>query len=206
MKKNESQVIYTFIIAVITALAIIAGIFVGMSQVLVNSKYGFIAMIFIGATVAVCAIVQHHDKAIFKDYSEQYNLIKKENESRKEYIIELAKQRDDYKTQLEYYTSGAVKEEYDTLKQKAEALETFRNSFPLKIAENYLVYAIIRTEVIVGKCSKWHIVGAMGNELWDCSIMRPETQSYKDMITLISATADYNGVAELDQSTAILWK
>lgn len=42
MKKNESKVVYTFIIAVITALAIIAGIYVGMSEIFVNSKYGFI--------------------------------------------------------------------------------------------------------------------------------------------------------------------
>lgn len=206
MKKNESQIIYTFVIAVITVLAIIAGIYVGMSNILVNSKYGFVAMIFMTATIAVSCLIQYREKSLFKDYSEQYKLISKDNANYKEYVIELAKQRDNYKEQLDYYTSGAVKEEYDTLKSKSEALENFRNSFPLKLADNYAVYAIIRTELNVGKHSKWHIVGAMGDELWDCVIIRPDTQTYKNMITLISATKEYSEIPELNQGTAILWE
>lgn len=206
MKKNDSKVVYTFIVAVITALAIIAGIYVGMSEIFVNSKYGFIMVIFIAATAAVCTIVGLHDKALFKDYSDRYNLIKKENDNYKEYIIELTRQRDNYKNDLEHFTSDEFNSEYTALKSKANALENFRNSFPMYLTDDHVVYAIIRTELVVGKFSTWHIIGALGNELWDCCILRSDTQTYKEMQNLISVTKNYNDIATLNLGNAILWE
>ena len=206
MKKNESKVVYTFIIAVITALAIIAGIYVGMSEIFVNSKYGFIMVIFVAATAAVCTIIGLHDKALFKDYSDQYNLIKTENDNYKEYIIELTRQRDNYKNDLEHFTSEEFNSEYTALKAKAETLENFRNSFPMRLTDDHIIYAIIRTELVVGKFSTWHIIGALGNELWDCCILRSDTQTYKEMQNLISATKNYNDIATLNLGNAILWE
>ena len=206
MKKNDSQALYTFIIAVITALCIIAGVYVGMSEVLVNSKYGFITIIFVAGTLAVCAIVKQHDKALFNDYSEQYDLIKKENDTYKEYVIELTKQRDNYKKSLEHFTSEEFTNDYATLKEKADALESFRNSFPMQLADDHIIYTIVRTELVIGKYSTWHIIGALGNELWDCCILRTDTQTYKEMLNLISATKNYNEISALNLGNTILWK
>ena len=110
------------------------------------------------------------------------------------------------KTQLEYYTSGTVKEEYERLKNKCEAIEAFRNSFPYKIADGYILYNIMRTNLQVGKASTWQIVGDFNGDLWECSIVRPHTQSYKELLTLVASTKEPNEVGALNQSETLLWE
>ena len=110
------------------------------------------------------------------------------------------------KTQLKYYTSGTVKEEYERLKNKCEAIEAFRNSFPYKIADGYILYNIMRTNLQVGKASTWQIVGDFNGDLWECSIVRPHTQSYKELLTLVASTKEPNEVGALNQSETLLWE
>lgn len=74
------------------------------------------------------------------------------------------------------------------------------------LTDDHVVYAIIRTELVVGKFSTWHIIGALGNELWDCCILRSDTQTYKEMQNLISATKNYNDISTLNLGNAILWE
>lgn len=203
---KQNKILYLFVIGIITALSLVAGIFVGTSDILINSRYGFIAIIFSAATAAVCSIVCYRDDRLNDSYFKQFTTVKEESEKYKERMMEIAEERDSVKTQLEYYTSGAVKEEYEALKNKCEAIESFRNSFPYKIADGYVLYNIMRTNLQVGRTSTWQIVGDYNGNLWECSIVRPHTQSYKELLTLATSTKEPTEVGALNQSDTLLWE
>ena len=203
---KQNKILYLFVIGIITALSLVAGIFVGTSDILINSRYGFIAIIFSAATAAVCSIVCYRDDRLNDSYFKQFTTVKEESEKYKERMMEIAEERDSVKTQLEYYTSGAVKEEYEALKNKCEAIESFRNSFPYKIADGYVLYNIMRTDLQVGRTSTWQIVGDYNGDLWECSIVRPHTQSYKELLTLATSTKEPTEVGALNQSDTLLWE
>ena len=204
--KKENKILYLFVIGIITALAIISGIFVGISDILINSRYGFVTIIFAASTAAVCCIVGYRDSRLNASYFKQYTDASEEAGKYKERMMKVAEERDSLKTQLEYYISGTVKEEYERLKSKCEAIEAFRNSFPYKIADGYILYNIMRTNLQVGKASTWQIVGDFNGDLWECSIVRPHTQSYKELLTLVASTKEPNEVGALNQSETLLWE
>lgn len=203
---KQNKTLYLFVIGIITALSLIAGIFVGMSDILVNSRYGFVVIIISAATVAVCSIVSYRDSRLNDSYLKQFTNAKEETDKYKSRLMDVAEERDSLKAQLEYYTSGAVKDEYETLKNKCEAIESFRNSFPYRIADGYILYNIMRTNLQVGKTSTWQIVGDYNGDLWECSIVRPHTQSYKELLTLVASTDEPTEVGALNQSDTLLWE
>lgn len=203
---KENKPLYFFVIGMITALSLIAGIFVGNSDILVNSRYGFVIIICAAATFAVCSIVGYRDNRLNAVYCKRISDASEEAGKYKERMMDVAEERDSLKAQLEYYTSGAVKEEYETLKNKCKAIESFRNSFPYKIADGYILYNIMRTNLQVGKASIWQIVGDYNGDLWECSIVRPHTQSYKELLTLVASTHEPNEVTLLNQSETLLWE
>lgn len=203
---KENKTLYLFVIGIITALSLIAGIFVGTSDILINSRYGFVVIICAAATVAVCSIVGYRDKRLNDAYYKQFANAKEEADKYKKRMIEGIEERDALAEQLEYYTSGAIKEEYETLKNKCEAIESFRNSFPYRITDGYILYNIMRTNLQVGKASTWQIVGDYNGDLWECSIVRPHTQSYKELLTLVASTKEPNEVGALNQSETLLWE
>lgn len=203
---KQNKTLYLFVIGIITALSLVAGIFVGTSDILINSRYGFIVSIFSAATAAVCSIVCYRDDRLNDSYLKQITTVKEESEKYKERMMEIAEERDSVKSQLEYYTSGTVKEEYEALKNKCEAIESFRNSFPYKIADGYVLYNIMRTNLQVGRTSTWQIVGDYNGDLWECSIVRPHTQSYKELLTLAASTKEPTEVGALNQSDTLLWE
>lgn len=203
---KQNKTLYLFVIGIITALSLVAGIFVGTSDILINSRYGFIVSIFSAATAAVCSIVCYRDDRLNDSYFKQITTVKEESEKYKERMMEIAEERDSVKSQLEYYTSGTVKEEYEALKNKCEAIESFRNSFPYKIADGYVLYNIMRTDLQVGRTSTWQIVGDYNGDLWECSIVRPHTQSYKELLTLAVSTKEPTEVGALNQSDTLLWE
>lgn len=206
MNDKQNRTLYLFVIAVINILTIVAGIYIGMSDILINSRYGFISVLFTVATVAVCLIVNHRDNRLKDTYLKEYSEAHDEAQKYKERLTKLAEERDSLKTQLERYISGEVKEEYDALKEKCETIEAFRNSFPYIIADGYILYNIMRTNLQVGKFSTWQIVGDYNGELWECSIVRPDIQSYKELLTLVAATGEPNDIRSLDQSNIMLWE
>lgn len=203
---KENKTLYLFVIGIITALSLIAGIFVGNSDILVNSRYGFVVIICAAATFAVCSIVGYRDKRLNDAYYKRFTSASEEADKYKQRMMEVAEERDSLKSQLEYYTSGAVKDEYETLKNKCDAIESFRNSFPYKIADGYILYNIMRINLQVGKASTWQIVGDYNGDLWECSIVRPHTQSYKELLTLVASTKEPTEVGALNQSETLLWE
>ena len=86
------------------------------------------------------------------------------------------------------------------------SIESFRNSFPYKIADGYILYNIMRINLQVGKASTWQIVGDFNGDLWECSIVRPHTQSYKELLTLVASTKEPTEVGALNQSETLLWE
>lgn len=206
MSSKENRMLFLFLMVVINVFALIAGIFIGMSGILVNSRYGFITIIFVVAGIADYFLMKYRDRRIEDNFLKRYNSADEEARKYKDRLAEVAEERDNYRDRLEFYTKGTVKEEYDNLRQKCEAIETFRNSFPYKIADGYALYNIMRTDLQVGHASTWQIVGDYNGELWELSIVRPISQTYKEMLTLVAATAEPNQIAALNQSTSLLWQ
>lgn len=206
MSSKENRMLFLFLMVVINVFGLIAGIYIGMSQILINSRYGFITIIFVVAGIADYFLLKYRDRRIEDHFLQRYSSAEEEARKYKDRLAEVAEERDNYRDRLEYYTKGTVKEEYDNLRQKCEAIETFRNSFPYKIADGYVLYNIMRTDLQVGHASTWQIVGDYNGELWELSIVRPLSQTYKEMLTLVAATAEPNQIASLNQSTSLLWQ
>lgn len=206
MSSKENRMLFLFLMVVINVFGLIAGIFIGMSQILINSRYGFITIIFVVTGIADCFLMKYRDRRIEDNFLKRYNSADEEARKYKDRLAEVAEERDNYRDRLEFYTKGTVKEEYDNLRQKCETIEAFRNSFPYKIADGYVLYNIMRTDLQVGHASTWQIVGDYNGELWELSIVRPLSQTYKEMLTLVAATAEPNQIAALNQSTSLLWQ
>ena len=95
--------------------------------------------------------------------------------------------------------------ETELLRKKCETIENFRNSFPYRIADGYVLYNIMRTEIQVSGYSRWQLVGEFDNQLWEYSLLRPDTQSYKEMLSLAAATSSPQELGELNVSGQLLW-
>lgn len=206
MSSKENRMLFLFLMVVINVFGLIAGIFIGMSQILINSRYGFITIIFVVTGIADYFLMKYRDRRIEDNFMKRYNSADEEARKYKDRLAEVAEERDNYRDRLEFYTKGTVKEEYDNLRQKCETIEAFRNSFPYKVADGYVLYNIMRTDLQVGHASTWQIVGDYNGELWELSIVRPLSQTYKEMLTLVAATAEPNQIAALNQSTSLLWQ
>lgn len=206
MSSKENRMLFLFLMVVINVFGLIAGIFIGLSQILINSKYGFIGIIFMVTGIADYYLMNYRDTRLEERFLKRNNTAEEEARKYKDRLSEVAEERDSLRDRLEYYTQGTVKEEYDTLRQKCDAIEAFRNSFPYKVADGYVLYNIMRTGMLVGNASTWQIVGDYHGELWKISVVRPHTQSYKDMITLVAATQQPDEIAELNQSDTLLWQ
>lgn len=96
-------------------------------------------------------------------------------------------------------------EKDELLRKKCDALETFRGSFPYKVHDGYVLYNIMRTELQVSAYSRWQLVGEYDGQLWELSLLRPDTQSYRDMLRLASSTKTPQELSELNQDNTLLW-
>ena len=206
MSSKENRMLFLFLMVVINVFGLIAGIYIGMSEILINSRYGFITIIFVVTGIADYFLMKYRDRRIEDNFLKRYNSADEEARKYKDRLAEVAEERDNYRDRLEFYTKGTVKEEYDNLRQKCETIEAFRNSFPYKVADGYVLYNIMRTDLQVGHASTWQIVGDYNGELWELSIVRPLSQTYQEMLTLVAATAEPNQIAALNQSTSLLWQ
>ena len=97
------------------------------------------------------------------------------------------------------------KSDTELLLKKCETLENFRNSFPYRIADGYILYNIMRIEIQVSGFSRWQLVGEFEGQLWEYTLLRPDTQSYKEMLSLAAATAEPAELKELNISEQLLW-
>ena len=205
MSSKENRMLFLFLMVVINVFGLIAGIYIGMSQILINSRYGFITIIFVVTGIADYFLMKYRDHRISDNVAKQLAATEADAKKYKDRMLEIAAERDELSAELESYTKGTVNEEYANLKQKCDTIEAFRNSFPYKIADGYVLYNIMRTDLQVGHASTWQIVGDYNGELWEISIVRPLSQTYKEMLTLVAATTEPNQISALNQSSTLLW-
>ena len=205
MSSKENRMLFLFLMVVINVFGLIASIYIGMSEILINSRYGFITIIFVVTGIADYFLMKYRDRAIEDRFLKRYTSAEEDAKKYKDRLSEVAEERDCLRDRLEYYTKGTVNQEYADLKQKCDTIEAFRNSFPYKIADGYVLYNIMRTDLQVGHASTWQIVGDYNGELWEISVVRPLGQTYKEMLTLVAATTEPNQISALNQSSTLLW-
>lgn len=206
MSSKENRMLFLFLMVVINVFGLIAGIYIGMSQILINSRYGFITIIFVVAGIADYFLLKYRDKRVEDSYLKQFSTAVEDAKKAKADLAKVTEERDNLNARLSHYTSGTANEELNTLQQKCSAIEAYRNSFPYKIIDGYVLYNIMRTDLQVGKSSTWQIVGGYLDQLWEVSIVRPHTQTYKEMLTLVAATKEPNDISALNQSDTLLWE
>ena len=203
---KENKSFYLFVIGTLVFISTIAGITVGTSDFLVNSKDGLILLICSAATIVICWVVNYKNTDLAKNFKATLSEVEQDRNKYIEKSIELAKECDALKEQLEDHNPEATKAKYEILKNKCDAIEAFQNSFPYKISDEYILYNIMRTNLQIGKASTWQIVGDHNGDLWTCNIVRPHMQTYNELLTLIASTKRPAEISTLNQSETLLFE
>ena len=94
----------------------------------------------------------------------------------------------------------------NSLLQKCSFLEQYRNSFPYQICEGYRILAILKTAVEISRYSRWMIVGETGNQLFSLDVIRPDNQSYKEMLQLVGSTKAPQEIQAFSMHDNIWWE
>ena len=215
MKTPKTKFLFLAAVPAVCVLAALSGVLVCESSLPYMTKYSFIMLLLAGLCVLLVLMINSYEHV-----SEQLKgglLVKKEEE------LEAAKvkqQETDQQLQAsqkelralqfqmdepETAKGSAPASETELLRKKCEAIENFRNSFPYRIADGYILYNIMRTEIQVSGYSRWQLVGEFDNQLWEYSLLRPDTQSYKEMLSLAAATSSPQELSELNISGQLLW-
>ena len=220
MKTSKTKILFLVSSVTLSAFASLCGVLVCESHLPYMTKYSFVMLLLIGLCVLLGLLADS-----FERLSEQLSgnlLAKKEEElqvageqlkavqtqlqTTKEHLLAQQKQTEYFKAQIP--ASGKenpVSNEIDMMRKKCETIESFRNSFPYKIADGYILYNIIRTEIQVSGYSRWQLVGEYEGQLWEYTLLRPDTQSYKEMLSLAAATNAPAELEELNISDQLLW-
>lgn len=209
MKTSKIKIVFLIAVVALCVLASLAGILVCESKLPYMTKYSFSMFLIIGLCVLLALMSNAYERI-----TEHLNgdLLKKKNEALKEFeqnIKNLRTQADELKEKVSTDSVGRQEEmpESNTefLRKKCETIENFRNSFPYRIADGYILYNIMRIEIQVSGFSRWQLVGEFEGQLWEYTLLRPDTQSYKEMLSLAAATAEPAELKELNISEQLLW-
>ena len=226
MKIPKNKIALLVSILAVSALAVFCGILVMTSDSFTpNTKYSFtVLLLAIEAAVIVVLftmqeqlIQRKDDAAARKEIADQEKAVAERETELKDKSKAVAVREEKLKEQQEEFVelkqkvlAAARKEdalsELEQLRRKCETLEKFRSSFPYTIAEGYVLYGVMRTELKVSAYSKWLLVGEIGGQLWAYSLLRPDTQSHKEMLCLAAGTHAPKELEELDLSKQLLWE
>ncbi len=210
MKTPKNKILFLTAVTALCVLAALSGVLVCESDLPYLTKYSFVMLLLAGLCVLLVLMLNAHERI-----SEQLKgnlLVKKEEElqTTKKELQALQFRMDELKTKISAIRPEAAKpaspaSETELLRRKCETIESFRNSFPYKIAEGYILYNIMRTEIQVSGFSRWQVVGEYDNQLWEYTLLRPDTQSYKEMLSMAAATSAPAELKELNVSEQLLW-
>lgn len=229
MKIPKNKIVLLVSILAVSALAVFCGILVMTSgEFTPNTKYSFTVLLLAieAAVIAVLFTMQEHiiqrkdetaDQEKSQQLSEQEKVMseKEEELKAKEQTMaareqKLREQRDELEElKLKVLESSRKEEapsELEQLRRKCETLEKYRSSFPYPIAEGYVLYGVMRTELKVSAYSRWLLVGEINGQLWAYSLLRPDSQSHKEMLCLAAGTHAPKELEELDLSKQLLWE
>lgn len=226
MKIPKNKIALLVSILAVSALAVFCGILVMTSDSFTsNTKYSFtVLLLAIEAAVIVVLftmqeqLTQRKDNAAArKEIADQEKAVAVRETELKDKSKAVAAREEKLKEQQEEFVelkqkvlAAARKEnapsELEQLRRKCETLEKFRSSFPYTIAEGYVLFGVMRTELKVSAFSRWLLVGEIGGQLWAYSLLRPDTQSHKEMLCLAAGTHAPKELEELDLSKQLLWE
>ena len=226
MKIPKNKIALLVSILAVSALAVFCGILVMTSDSFTpNTKYSFtVLLLAIEAAVIVVLftmqeqlIQRKDDAAARKEIADQEKAVAERETELKDKSKAVAVREEKLKEQQEEFVElkqkvleAARKEdapsELEQLRRKCETLEKFRSSFPYTIAEGYVLFGVMRTELKVSAFSRWLLVGEIGGQLWAYSLLRPDTQSHKEMLCLAAGTHAPKELEELDLSKQLLWE
>ena len=226
MKIPKNKIALLVSILAVSALAVFCGILVMTSDSFTpNTKYSFtVLLLAIEAAVLVVLftmqeqlIQRKDDAAARKEIADQEKAVAERETELKDKSKAVAVREEKLKEQQEEFVelkqkvlAAARKEdalsELEQLRRKCETLEKFRSSFPYTIAEGYVLFGVMRTELKVSAFSRWLLVGEIGGQLWAYSLLRPDTQSHKEMLCLAAGTHAPKELEELDLSKQLLWE
>ena len=226
MKIPKNKIALLVSILAVSALAVFCGILVMTSDSFTpNTKYSFtVLLLAIEAAVIVVLftmqeqlIQRKDDAAARKEIADQEKAVAERETELKDKSKAVAVREEKLKEQQEEFVelkqkvlAAARKEdalsELEQLRRKCETLEKFRSSFPYTIAEGYVLFGVMRTERKVSAFSRWLLVGEIGGQLWAYSLLRPDTQSHKEILCLAAGTHAPKELEELDLSKQLLWE
>ena len=166
MKTPKTKFLFLAAVPAVCVLAALSGVLVCESSLPYMTKYSFIMLLLAGLCVLLVLMINSYEHV-----SEQLKgglLVKKEEEleaakvkqqetdqklqaSQKE-LRALQFQMDELKAKISVFRPETAKgsapaSETELLRKKCEAIENFRNSFPYRIADGYILYNIMRTEI-----------------------------------------------------------
>ena len=226
MKIPKNKIALLVSILAVSALAVFCGILVMTSDSFTpNTKYSFTVLLLAieAAVIVVLFTMQEQltqrkdDTAARKEIADQVKTVAEKETELKDKSMAVAAREEKLKEQKEKFVelkqkvlAAARKEdapsELEQLRRKCETLEKFRSSFPYTIAEGYVLFGVMRTELKVSAFSRWLLVGEIGGQLWAYSLLRPDTQSHKEMLCLAAGTHAPKELEELDLSKQLLWE
>ena len=226
MKIPKNKIALLVSILAVSALAVFCGILVMTSDSFTpNTKYSFTVLLLAieTAVIAVLFTMQEQltqrkdDAAAREEIADQEKAVAEKETELKDKTKAVAAREEKLKEQQEEFVelkqkvlAAARKEdalsELEQLRRKCETLEKFRSSFPYTIAEGYVLFGVMRTELKVSAFSRWLLVGEIGGQLWAYSLLRPDTQSHKEMLCLAAGTHAPKELEELDLSKQLLWE
>ena len=226
MKIPKNKIALLVSILAVSALAVFCGILVMTSDSFTsNTKYSFTVLLLAIETAVIVVLftmqeqlTQRKDNAAArKEIADQEKAVAEKETELKDKTKAVAAREEKLKEQQEEFVelkqkvlAAARKEdapsELEQLRRKCETLEKFRSSFPYTIAEGYVLFGVMRTELKVSSFSRWLLVGEIGGQLWAYSLLRPDTQSHKEMLCLAAGTHAPKELEELDLSKQLLWE
>ena len=226
MKIPKNKIALLVSILAVSALAVFCGILVMTSDSFTpNTKFSFTVLLLAieAAVIAVLFTMQEQltqrkdDAAARKEIADQEKAVAEKETELKDKSMAVAAREQNLREQqnelvelkqlvLEAARKEDVPSELEQLRRKCETLEKFRSSFPYTIAEGYVLFGVMRTELKVSAFSRWLLVGEIGGQLWAYSLLRPDTQSHKEMLCLAAGTHAPKELEELDLSKQLLWE
>ncbi len=194
MKIPKNKIALLVSILAVSALAVFCGILVMTSDSFTpNTKYSFTVLLLAIEAVFIAVLfstqeqlTQRKEEAAAREEIARKQKAAAEKETElKDKTKAVAAREQNLKEQenalaelkrkvLEAARKEEAPSELEQLRRKCEALEKYRSSFPYTIAEGYVLYGVMRTELKVSAYSKWLLVGEIGGQLWAYSLLRPE--------------------------------
>lgn len=209
MKKLTSKVTDRIAMIAIIILAILTATMFSWCRLFEENK-GLYTVIGVISIFVLFVIVLLLDKTPSSSPNNTNETILKEDEKalneRDKQISKLNKENETLKAQLSSLTNPKNEiSEQEKLRKKCDAIEAFRDSFPYSISDTYQIYNIIRTELCVSAYSRWKLVGLYNGNLWEYDLIRPDTQSHKELLCLVANTQTPEDLNELNVANQLIF-